>query len=36
MELVTRARQSSKSHALKSVVDLEMSETHLDALAFIP
>lgn len=35
MELVTRAGQSSKSHALKSVVDLEVSKTHLDALTFV-
>jgi len=36
MELVTRAGQSSKSHALKSVVDLEVSKTHLDTLPFVP
>jgi hypothetical protein len=36
MELVTSAGQSSKSHALKSVVDLEVSKTHLDTLTFIP
>ena len=35
-ELVTSAGQSSKSHALKSVVDLEVSKTHLDTLTFIP
>jgi hypothetical protein len=35
MEFVTRAGQPSKPHAFKSVVDLEVSKTHLDALAFI-
>jgi hypothetical protein len=36
MEFVTRGGQPSKAHAFKSVVDLEVSKTHLDALAFIP
>jgi hypothetical protein len=36
MEFVTGAGQPSKPHAFKSVVDLEVSKTHLDALTFIP
>ena len=36
MEFVTRAGQPSKPHAFKSVVDLEVSKMHLDALTFIP
>ena len=36
MEFVTRAGQPSMPHAFKSVVDLEVSKTHLDALTFIP
>jgi hypothetical protein len=35
MEFVACTRKPSKSHAFESVMDLEMGETHLDALAFV-
>ncbi|MGY3618119.1 hypothetical protein ACVJGD_004315 [Bradyrhizobium sp. USDA 10063] len=36
MKLVAGAGEASKPHALEPVVGLEMSKTHLDALALIP
>jgi hypothetical protein len=36
MKLVTGAGEASEPHAFEPVVGLEMSEAHLNALAFIP
>jgi hypothetical protein len=36
MKFVTRAGEISESHAFETVVGLEMSKVHLNALAFIP
>src|SRR5215475_2807735 len=36
MEFVTRTGEPSQPHAFKSVVGLEVSKTHLNALTFIP
>src|SRR4029079_12579213 len=35
-ELVTSAGETSEPHPLETVMDLEMSKAHLNALAFIP
>lgn len=36
MKFVTRTGEPSEPHAFETVVGLEMSKAHLDALAFIP
>jgi hypothetical protein len=36
VKLVTRAGEPSEPHAFKAMVHLEVSKTHLNALAFIP
>jgi hypothetical protein len=35
MEFITRTGEPSEPHAVKAVVDLEVSKTHLDALTFV-
>jgi len=36
MKFITRAGKPSQPHAFKAVVNLEVSKTHLNALALIP